>query len=140
MRLYKVIGHTADLRLKVEGDSLRELFTAALEGMASILKKGVSAGGEAGVGESAELIEIEASGPTLLLIDFLSEVLTRSQIEKKVFMKVEFDELTDTSAKARVYGAGVTDFDEDIKAATYHEADVRKNKAGKYETVIVFDI
>ena len=38
MRSHKLIGHTADIRLHVEGDTMEELFTAALEGMNGIIK------------------------------------------------------------------------------------------------------
>lgn len=39
MRLYRVIPHTADIRLKVEGDTLKEFFSAALDEMNGIIKK-----------------------------------------------------------------------------------------------------
>lgn len=137
MRSHKILGHIADVRLKVEGDSLEELFTAALEGMTDIIKNKICNADEFPVEEK---IEVKSSNATNLLIDFLSEILTHSHIDHNVFCKIEFEELTENSLKANIQGIKVDGFDEDIKAVTYHEANVVKNEKGNYETVIVFDI
>jgi len=41
---------------------------------------------------------------------------------------------------ARLFGAHVRKFDEDIKAVTYHEANITHSPTGEFETMIVFDI
>ena len=38
MKTYKILEHTADIRLNVQASTLKELFIAALEGMSSIMK------------------------------------------------------------------------------------------------------
>ncbi len=70
----------------------------------------------------------------------MSEVLTYTYEEKAIFSKVEFIKLEDKELSGIVYGENVQGFDEDIKAVTYHEAEVKKNKKGNWETIIVFDI
>lgn len=134
----KIIPHTADIRLKVEGSTLKELFWAACEGMTKILK----GDGEKKINKTVLTEEIIINSPyiTALLIDFLSELLTKSFLNNAVFDKVEFRELTDTSLKAKIIGTKVEKFAKDIKAVTYHEANVIKNKKGNFETMIVFDI
>lgn len=137
MRSHKILGHTADLRLHVEGDTLQELFTAALEGMAAIINKhGCSDF------KPDRKDEISVSSPTLttLLIDFLSGVLTHSHINQTVYCGIKIHELGETSISATILGRKVKNFTEDIKAVTYHEADIIKNSTGNLETVIVFDI
>jgi SHS2 domain-containing protein len=42
--------------------------------------------------------------------------------------------------EATVYGRKVSGFKEDVKAVTYHEADITENEEGCLETVVVFDI
>jgi SHS2 domain-containing protein len=139
VRRFEFIGHIADARMKIAGDSLEELFTAGVEGMFEFAKKGFCVGAD-----NLSLVEkIEISSPdiTALLIDFLSAVLTLSQEKKAVFCRVKFLKLTDTELEAEVFGSKVDSFNEDIKAVTYHEADVKKNpETGLYETNIVFDI
>lgn len=137
MRSHHVEPHMADVRLKVEGDTLEELFQAALEGMGELIKKGVFQKKDT---PEVQRISILSPDVTSLLIDFLSEVLTLSHIQHVVFGKMEFLELTETRLKASIWGRKVRAFDEDIKAVTYHEANVAKNKRGFYETMIVFDI
>ena len=143
MRKYKFLPHTADVRMKVEADSIPELFVGAMEGMARILKSSKFKV------ESSKLrkgIKISAQGVTPLLIDFLSAVLTQSQIEKAVFYEAQFEKLNPSTSsgqaelEAETIGAKVDGFDEDIKAVTYHGAEVAKNKEGNYEVTVLFDI
>lgn len=145
MRSHKILAHTADIRLNAEGSSLEELFTAALEGMAELIRGPEAVGDDinsaaAGKSGTKKEIKVSSANETLLLIDFLSGVLTMTQIEKIVFMSVKFRELTGKTVKAEVSGVKVKNFKEDIKAVTYHEAEIKKNKRGNLETMIVFDI
>lgn len=136
MRTYQLLSHTADIRLKVEADSLPELFVAAIEGMNSIIKEKREERKE----KSKKTIEIQSSDKTALLIDFMSDVLYFSQTSKEIYNDVKFLEFSETALKAEVSGYSVNEFDEDIKAVTYHEAEIVKNEKGNFETIIVFDI
>lgn len=150
MRKYKLISHIADIRLKVEADSLPELFVAALEGMNSIIKTSKhqkSNNQEVGIKRS---IEIQALDATALLVDFLNEILYQSHVNKEIYREIkflEFPSFAEASAgkseiklRAEICGQKVEEFDEDIKAVTYHEADIIQNEKGNFETMIVFDI
>lgn len=143
MKSYEFISHTADVRLKIKGDSLEELFLAALQGMGNLIKKNICS--DESIQNSKEevlkeKIEVVAPDLTSLLIDFLSEVLTASQVNKVVYCKVKFEKIDHNNIKAIIYGTMVENFDEDIKAVTYHEAEVKKNNEGLWETIIIFDI
>lgn len=138
MKSYKLLSHTADVRLKVEGDTLEELFTAALEGMAEIVKKGICRKRQAP--SLKQRILVSSPNITALLIDFLSEVLTLSHENKAVFCRAEFSKLATNELEAEISGLKVGEFDEDIKAVTYHEAEIKKNPQGNFETIIIFDI
>ncbi len=145
MRSYKFFPHVADVRLKVESDNIEELFTAALEGMGNLVKDGscpasTSQEPKKNPEESKEKIEISSVDSTALLVDFLSEVLTYTQVNKVVYCKAKFEKLTDNFLKATIYSKKVDKFDEDIKAVTHHEAEIKKNKEGNFETIIIFDI
>ncbi|KDR93958.1 SHS2 domain-containing protein [Peptoclostridium litorale DSM 5388] len=137
MKTYSFLAHKCDIRLKVEADSLENLFHAALEGMNCIIKGDETPlkGKDHGI-----VVDIDSVDVTALLIDFLSEVLLETHTEYAVFDKLEVLELNENHCKARLFGDRVDGFDEDIKAVTYHEADVRQNRKGYYESVIVFDI
>ena len=138
MNAFKIEGHTADIRLQVSGSELPQLFESALAGMNEIMKKGFFE--ETNVPTKIERIQLSATDVTALLVDFLSEALTKSHTSRILFNRVEFDELTETSVQAKLHGVPVAKFERDIKAVTYHEAEIRKNDQGRYETTIVFDI
>lgn len=138
MKAFKLLSHTADVRLQVKASTLEELFSIALAGMNELIKK------EACQDKNDFTIEkkitLSSVDTTALLIDFLSEVLSLSHKEGAVFCRVAFTELNNESLRAIIKGKQVDSFDEDVKAVTYHEAEVKKNKQGNWETVIVFDV
>ena len=133
---YKMLEHTADVRIFVQGDSLEELFLDAVYGMMEILKPRFD--NQKQVTQRA--ITLEAADITALLIDFLNEVLLASQINKEAYDEVIFKTLSLRSLEAILRGVAVRSFDEDIKAVTYHEAEIRRTEDGKWETMIIFDI
>mgnify|MGYP001576271206 CR=1 FL=1 len=133
---YKLISQIADIRLKVEADDLLQLFVIALEGMNSIMKEKRDERGE----KRKRIISVGSPDETALLVDFLNEVLYQSHTNKEIYEEIRFLEFSETALKAEIYGQEVDGFDEDIKAATYHEADIVKNKNNNWETIIVFDI
>ena len=142
MKSYEFLPHVADVRLKVKADNLEDLFSAALQGMASLIKNNSCPFDEELEEDSIikETIEISSIDSTSLLIDFLSEILTHSQVNKAVYCKVKFEKLTDNFLKAIIFGTKINSFDEDIKAVTHHEAEIKKDSDGNFETIIIFDI
>jgi len=135
MRSYKLAPHVADVRLIVQADSLEELFTAALEGMNHLIKPDAT-------GAVSEPIEVtlESADVTTLLIDFLSDVLTHTHINNVVYTQVKFKTISQKTVQAEVRGTSVDSFDEDIKAVTYHEAEVVQTADGHYTSTVIFDI
>lgn len=133
---YKILSHTADLRLEVYGKTLEELFTNAAEALAHILagkKKPLLSHMIA-----VEKLEIRSGNLNSLLVDFLNEILSRSQINKRVY-KVENLKLGKSELTAEISGMSVEKFEEDIKAVTYHEADIEQKDA-IWKTRLVLDI
>lgn len=135
MRKYRFIDHTADIRLLIEATTYPELFEGALEGMKALMYPEALHRLEV-----KQEISISAKDATSLLVDFLAEVLTLSQIQRAIFEKVEFSELTHTQLRATIFGQKVDFFEKDIKAVTYHEANVVQDTNGTYTTTIIFDI
>lgn len=131
-----MLSHTADLRLKASGTTKKELFSEALKGMTKIMKK--DALGK--FPSASRRFFVEAPDITSLLVDFLNKALSLSQIHREAYTKFFFNSFSDTRCEAEIRGVPVKYFDEDIKAATYHEANVKRNKKGQWETVVIFDI
>ena len=135
----KYLPHTADIRMELVGKSIQELYTLAVKGMCDILKKDFCA--QTNTFNKKAIIETRASDYTNLLIDFLSEVLSNSYVEKSIFCKVNILELSEFKIKAEVIGSKVEMFDEEIKAVTYHEANLYRDEENQlWKTCIIFDI
>jgi len=132
------LPHTADIRMKIKGSTLKELFVAGMIGMGNILKEGFC--NKNTPIDSKSKIEIHALDRTCMLIDFLSEILSHSYAEKSIYCKVEFQEFTSNKIKAILFGTHTNKLDEEIKAVTYHEAQVHRNRNNQWETLVVFDI
>lgn len=133
---YEVLGHTADISLRVEGRDLPELFEAAVLGMTEIMEPEAN---ESVEGVSRE-IEVESIDRTALLIDFMNEVLFLAERNREFYFEVKFSEIRNTYLKAELKGKRAKLFHRDIKAVTYHGAEIKKNEAGGLETEIIFDI
>lgn len=135
MKSFSIISPTADIGLSVKGDNLDDLFKVALTGMNSILKKTVTYRG----GKMLKSIKLVAVDTTALLIDFLSEILTYS-LENKMLYKINFIKINNNALETKLIGYQIDRFDTEIKAVTYHEAEIKKNKHGNFATKIIFDI
>lgn len=132
------LSHTADIRLHLHADSREELFRAGFEAMNQIIKPDACRKPCPSI--INETIELESIDGTVLLIDFLSDVLTLCHEHKAVFCELNVQELNATHLQAHLSGRPANGFEEDIKAVTYHEANVRQNADGKWETLLIFDI
>ena len=127
---FEILPHTADVRVKVFGETYEELFKNALLAMAEILKNNLSQ-----IKNPAKAkINIQSPDINSLLVDFLSEVLYQSQMNKVIYSDAIFSKFSDfsTSSKqaelqAEIRGNKVDSFDEDIKAVTYHELEIKKS-------------
>ncbi len=138
MRSISFESHTADLRMLLHADTLAELFRAALEGMAEIMapERSQESPGEA----QKVLLSLEATDTTVLLIDFLSEALTLCHRRRVLFNEMHGIHISDRMIEAEVTGRDVERFAQDIKAVTYHQAEVHRDDSGRWTTRIVFDI
>jgi len=133
---YKVLSHPADIRLEIIASCKEDLFQGALEGMAYIIQPDVSQKSIL----KKEQIEIHSPDINALLVDFLNEVLAKSDIYNCIFNKVKIKKLTDNSIKGIIEGRSVKEFSKEIKAATYHRLNITQDKKGIWKAIILFDI
>jgi SHS2 domain-containing protein len=133
--VYEVLDHTADVRLRVWGSTREAVFANALRGLMHVLG---AAGGEGTVVRSRR-VRVESDDLSFLLVDFLNEALWLAQVHRESYDEVRFPVLDDRSVEAELSGRGIVSFTEDVKAVTYHEADVREREGG-WETTLVLDV
>lgn len=133
---FEELSHTADLEIKVWGEDLPSLFSAAADGMFHLsgiedYEKGFSA-----IKESISLDAMDYEG---LLILFLEELLYRLTEDYMLFTVDSLSVSPDFMLKAKLKGTQIRSYQRDIKAVTYHRLNIRETDLG-YEVNIVFDI
>ena len=138
MQRYEQIPHTADLAARIYGRTPEELFENAAFAMFDMAAdlSGIEA-------DLAVEIDLEAGDREALLVSWLNELLYRAFAEGSVFneFKVIFPEDNRLKAEARglrLFGNTGRMYKE-IKAATYHDLEIRKAGRG-YEVTVVFDV
>jgi len=132
--MYEILQHTADVRLRVTASSLEELFADALRGLMAVMH-----GDAVSRHEETESIELESVDVTALLVDFLNEALVRAVVRRRSYTGASFASLGETRLSATLTSVPAAAFDEDVKAVTHHEAEVRRSGEG-WTTMLVLDI
>lgn len=136
---FEILGHTADLRVHVTGKTREDLFRHALQGMGAVIKKEEHEGKHPPWRTHRDIV-VDAQDQNSLLVDFLNEALYLANIHHEVYRDTHIFELSETGVEGELVGDAADGFDEDIKAVTYHEAEIKKNPAGYFEVTIIFDI
>jgi len=138
MKPFEILEHTADIRIKVYGRDLKQLFENAALGMFHILAD------LEGITTSTEL-EVEVDAPDIeeLLIEWLDELLYNFYTKHVIFSAFDVTGLADTRLTAKVKGRFVGEnknrLKTEIKAATRHDLHIEK-RDDRYEVQIVFDV
>jgi SHS2 domain-containing protein len=137
--MIEVVEHTADIRLRISGASIEELFRDALRGTMQLLRPDLD---ERSVQRE---IAVEAADRTTLLIDFLNEALSHAHVHREAYDDAVFTTLTETRVVAQLHGREARAFGDDVKAVTYHEAEIRQPRPAEagphiWSVTIVYDI
>ena len=125
--------HVGEWRLRVFADTAEELFAEAARAIAR------QCGATGGAWGPAQEITIEARDLPTLLVDWLNEVLGRSEIACAALMDVAVLELTERRLRAVVRGRRVTRWRSSMKAATYHAVELERRGA-RWRASVLLDI
>ena len=132
--MIEIIEHTADIRLRITATSREDLFREAMRGTIALLQP------QRGERKVQRDVRIEASDLTALLVDFLNEALSNAHARREAYDDARISSLTDNRVEARLLGTEAIAFGADVKAVTYHEADIRRDAHGQWYTILVYDI
>ena len=136
MKKFEILEHKADLKIRVFGKTKEELFQNALFGMTESMKPEIKKPEE----KTKRRIKIKSLDLPSLLVDFLSEILYLTQVNKEIYREIKFKKFTDTELQGEVIGQKVERFGQDIKAVTYYDLNVYQKKDKTWEATILFDI
>ena len=133
MGRWQELDHTADLALRVWGADLADVFGTAARGMFALLTDVDGVVVTRSVSVALDSLDAEA-----LLVDWLNELLYLSEAEGLAFTSFVFAVLSPTHLEARVEGGPMQEYWNYIKAATFHNLEIRPTGEG-YVTELVFD-
>lgn len=134
---FKFLEHPADIKLRVFGANLPELFINAALGMMTFLygEKTIKA---QKLVTNKKSIEISGDNLEMLLVNWLNEILFLSDIHNCVYVEYKIIEFIENKIVAKIGGYGAVAQDE-IKAVTYHELSIKQVDDG-WQAEVVFDI
>ncbi len=134
---FEEVEHTADLALKVHGHSLKEVFINAACGLLSLM---ANLEGLEGLEPTiSREISLESLDYEALLVDWLNELLYLHEVEEEIYTRFEIKALSPTALSAIIWGTKMTASLLAVKAATFHDLEIRETEAG-YLTTVVFDV
>lgn len=133
---YKVLPHTADVKIKVTAKNLEELFSEAILAMFNIMKPTFSSRAK----KVKRKIKMSSFDRDSLLVDVLSAVLTSADVNNEAYKEAKVSFPRQWEANVELIGASVSSYKEDeIKAVTYHGLKIVETESG-FEVEIIFDI
>jgi riboflavin kinase/FMN adenylyltransferase len=133
---YREVEHTADRALSVWGRTLPDLYVGAAQGMYSLMG---DLDREGRAATEWRPVSLEGLDRESLLVDWLNELLFLAESEDLLLVEFEIEALTETTLEGRVGGVPAEETVADIKAATYHQLEVKEQEGG-WSTLITFDV
>ncbi|MBC2711533.1 MAG: archease [Desulfosarcina sp.] len=135
---YTLLDHTADLRIRVTGTDLADVFRNAGLALFDLISK-------PDVLESREVIEVNVTGDDEadLMVNYLRELLYLWTGNEKLIKMIDILHISDTAVSAQVstdrYLSERHEILHEIKAVTYHQIDVSQTADG-WQATVVFDV
>jgi len=135
---YTLLDHTADLRIRVTGTDLADLFKNAGLALFDLIFKPETL-------TTDKIIEVQVNGddPADLMVNYLRELLYLWTGKEKLVKMVDIVHISDTAVSARVstdrYQPERHEILHEIKAVTYHQIDVSRTADG-WQATMVFDV
>jgi len=130
-------SHTSEVQIRIRASTLPELFEEAGAALADVIL------GEdhpaAPLDVEPEVIEVQAYDYEALLVDWLNELIYRSEVRKQVYTDVDVESLTERGLRARVRGFHPEEIKTAVKAATFHGLEIREHEDG-FGATLVLDV
>lgn len=135
---YRFLDHTADVGIVATGPGLAEAFASAGEGLAALL-----CDPETVEDRDALDIRISSVDEDSLLVDWLSEINYRFEVDRFAFRRFKVEDIGETALRAIGCGEPLDlarhHVGEQIKAVTYHQLEIKRQADGVTVRVI-FDV
>lgn len=132
---YQFEPHTAEVQIRIKGTDLLELFEEAGYALAELMLGEEHP--EDLPGAEEEEVTLGAGDAEGLLVDWLNELISRSDIRKRVYTDFEVDRLSEAGLHARIRGFTPSVLKTAVKAATFHGLEIHEHEDGFIATVVL---
>ena len=127
--------HTGEVLLKVTSPTLTKLFEEAGRALAELMAEQWTDDPAA----PTEPVVVRAPDRDALLVEWLNELVFRSETGEKVYPYLAVTALSDCELQAKIRGALPSPPRTAVKAATYHRLQIAQRPEG-YTATIVLDV
>lgn len=129
--------HTGELRVRLEAPSLEELFVEAGRALAEVQ---VGRGPLPAPAGMIERVELRAHDAEALLVDWLNELLFRSEVARRIYVELLLERVTGRELTGAIRGSRPREeLRTLVKAATLHGMKIERGARG-FATSVVFDV
>lgn len=136
---FEIMPDAESTRLCVRGKTIKELFRNSVRGMAAFVHPEVVQGKKKSEVQKIP-IRAEAVDVNSLLVEFLSGVISHSDLEGVVFTDAAFQTLGDNFLEGEIAGVSVEAFENEVRSVSYSDIDIKKNTTtGMYEATLVLE-
>ena len=134
MDKYRVIDHPSDIGIEAIGKDIKGLFENSAFGMMDMMfdLSGVKK-------EMSFDVKVTGDDQVSLLVSWLSELLYLSDSNHVALSDFKITKMSDAELEAKVYGGKIGKVKRFIKAATYNQLEIKKEK-GSWKSRIIFDV
>ncbi len=126
--------NTGEVELHLAAPTLEQLFVEAGLGLADLLadQRGPPSG-------APEWVEVQAPDREALLVDWINELIFRTETREKVYDEIRIKSLSDRRLSADIRGAAPSGWRTAVKAATFHRLQIAREGSG-YSGRVVLDV
>ncbi|MHB8872888.1 MAG: archease [Myxococcaceae bacterium] len=135
MSPYSFEEHTSEVRVHLEAPGLGGLFEDAARALADLMTDGPPGPPE---GE-LEDVTVRATDREALLVEWLDELIFRSETKKRIYNEVAVARASDKELVARIRGFEPARLKTAVKAATFHGLHVEE-RGGLFIATVVLDV
>jgi SHS2 domain-containing protein len=131
---YIVIDHPSDIGIEAIGKDIKGLFENSAFGMMDMMFE------LSGVKKEMSFdVKVTGDDQVSLLVSWLSELLYLSDSNHVALSDFKITKMSDAELEAKVYGGKIGKVKRFIKAATYNQLEIKKEK-GSWKSRIIFDV
>ena len=134
---HELLEHTGEVAVRLRAPTPAALLAEAGRALAELML-GDDDGARAAASVGAT-VEVRAPDLTTLLIDWLNELVFRSDVDKAVYTEFEIARASEREVAARVRGVAEPTLKTAVKAATFHGAHVSQ-EGGAYVATVILDV